>query len=91
MKRLDAFDIPEVDLVKIDTPGACQGSEGFELPILAGARRTLSRHHPRVLLEVHRSVVRDSREECVDLLETLGYSEFNYTTDMGRRAYLFCS
>ncbi len=83
VKRLDSYDIPEVDLVKIDT-------QGFELPILAGARRTLSRYHPRVLLELHTSVVRDSREKCVDLLRALGYSEFMSITDMGRSSYLLC-
>jgi len=90
MRRLDGFDIPEVDLVKIDTPGALERHEGFELPILAGAKRTLRTHHPRLLVELHRHLAEDSTEECRDLLKTLGYSEFTYITDMGRRAYLFC-
>jgi FkbM family methyltransferase len=44
MQALDDFDIPRIDLLKIDT-------EGFELPILLGAHKTLLRTKPVIVVE----------------------------------------
>jgi FkbM family methyltransferase len=83
VKRLDAYDIPEVHLIKIDT-------EGFEFPILRGARSTLKRDRPKVLLELHRPIVTDSKQKCMGLLQGIGYSEFTSIGEMGDE-FLFCS
>ena len=44
VRRLDGLDLPPPDLVKIDV-------EGHEAAVLAGARQTLRRHRPLVILE----------------------------------------
>ena len=48
VRRLDDFEIPELDLLKID-------AEGNELRILKGASHTLDRTRPILAVEVHRS------------------------------------
>lgn len=42
--RLDAFDIPDVDLIKIDV-------EGFETRVIAGAMELISRFKPMIMFE----------------------------------------
>jgi len=57
------------DLVKIDV-------EGYELPVLRGARRLLSETHPTLLLEIHPTRLQalgSSTAELFDLLAELGY------------------
>lgn len=44
MKTLDSFKLQNVDFIKIDT-------EGYELPILRGARATLLRCKPTIIVE----------------------------------------
>jgi FkbM family methyltransferase len=41
---LDEFDLPRVDLIKIDV-------EGMEMEVLAGAARSIERYHPIMLIE----------------------------------------
>jgi FkbM family methyltransferase len=41
---LDEFSLPRVDLIKIDV-------EGMEMEVLAGAARSIERHHPIMLIE----------------------------------------
>jgi len=41
---LDEFNLPRVDLIKIDV-------EGMEMEVLAGAARSIERHHPIMLIE----------------------------------------
>jgi FkbM family methyltransferase len=48
VRRLDEFEIPEVDVLKID-------AEGNELQILKGASQTIDRTRPILAIEVHRS------------------------------------
>ena len=46
MKTLDSFQFENVGLIKIDT-------EGYEFPVLLGAKETIERCKPRVIVEVH--------------------------------------
>ena len=57
------YDLPRVDLIKIDT-------EGSELPILRGAKRTLAQHRPRLIIEVHY----DEGDEVERLTRAAGYT-----------------
>ncbi|MEQ8398848.1 FkbM family methyltransferase [Thalassobaculum sp.] len=50
--RLDSLDLDRVDMIKIDV-------EGAEAAVLAGARATLERHRPIVLLDTHPSLGAD--------------------------------
>ena len=66
---LDAFvdehDLQRIDLIKIDV-------EGFEPEVLAGARRTLERFHPSVLLEFNSfTLIAYGNHNPRTLLETL--------------------
>jgi FkbM family methyltransferase len=44
VRPLDSYDWPAVGFIKIDV-------EGHELAVLAGAERTLAKHHPNLLIE----------------------------------------
>jgi FkbM family methyltransferase len=46
VRTLDSFRIRKVGLIKIDT-------EGYEVPILLGARETIRKWRPRLIIEVH--------------------------------------
>lgn len=65
---LDHFDLPNVDLIKVDV-------EGYELPVLYGARETLKRCKPIVVVEqrgfeeIHFGADRD---EALHWLESIG-------------------
>ena len=54
---------PVVHGIKIDV-------QGMELDALRGMRRLLSRHRPKIVLEIHRDV---SRDDVLALLESCGY------------------
>jgi FkbM family methyltransferase len=55
------------DLIKLDV-------EGAEVAVLEGARRTLSRYRPTILLATHG---REQERRCAEILTGLGY-EFSY-------------
>jgi FkbM family methyltransferase len=46
IRTLDSFNLKNVGLIKIDT-------EGYEVPILKGAERTIKENKPRLIIEVH--------------------------------------
>lgn len=43
---IDVMDVPNVDLIKIDV-------EGAEALVIAGARETISRNDPKLIIEIH--------------------------------------
>jgi FkbM family methyltransferase len=46
LRTLDSYELTNVSLIKIDV-------EGFEVKVLAGARQTLSRQRPAVIIEIN--------------------------------------
>jgi len=46
VKTLDSFKLQNIGLVKIDT-------EGFEVPVLMGAKKSILRNKPRLIIEIH--------------------------------------
>jgi FkbM family methyltransferase len=66
MKTIDLLtsQLPRVDMMKIDV-------EGSEMAVLRGAKRTLERFHPKLVIEVHGFAV--SNAEVMAHLEAYGY------------------
>jgi len=74
VKPLDGFAIPDVAFIKIDV-------EGHEVEVLAGARETIERCRPTVLIEVKNANVR-----AVDsYFQNLGYQKFTLADLVGVR------
>jgi len=48
VRSLDSLNIPNIGIIKIDT-------EGYETPILRGAKETIEKNKPRLIIEVHRA------------------------------------
>jgi hypothetical protein len=67
MRRLDDFAFDEVDFIKVDV-------EGFELQVLEGARETLARCRPIVIVEQKDFAGRYGGERygAAELLQSLG-------------------
>jgi len=70
IKRLDSLEIKDVDLIMIDT-------EGYELNVLRGAKKTIQKYKPVLVVEFHnRNLVMKFRYTLSTLeeyLERLGY------------------
>lgn len=69
LRTLDSYALPKIAFMKIDV-------EGFERQVLEGARQTIARDHPTMVIEVwpeHRAAV-------LPLLDQLGYTTTAVTT-----------
>jgi FkbM family methyltransferase len=72
LRRLDSLHLPEVGVLKIDT-------EGFEIPILQGAKQTIQRCKPRLIIEVHcqtgkaAQTFEQEKQRIEKILSSLGY------------------
>jgi FkbM family methyltransferase len=67
--------ISRIDLIKVDV-------EGSECALLEGARETLRRFQPRIVIEVNASTLQRSGKEPVDLLEQLRAANYGlYVSD----------
>ena len=54
------------DIIKIDV-------EGAEYDVLAGAKNTLEKYHPKILLATHDTHLAGVKDECIHFLEAMGY------------------
>ena len=66
MKTLDSYNFSKVDLVKIDV-------DGYEIPLLNGARETLTNNTPVINIEMKRRKRPHIVEKCEKILWELGY------------------
>jgi FkbM family methyltransferase len=67
--RLDSLALPRIDMVKIDV-------EGAEAAVLAGARESIARHRPVILLDTHPSLGADVAALRA-FADALGYDVFD--------------
>src|SRR5579862_4288338 len=68
LTTLDALDLRDVGFVKIDV-------EGHELAVLRGARSTLERWHPTLVVEIEEQLPGDRHvQEVLDTILALGYA-----------------
>jgi len=65
-RTLDSFGLTNLDFIKIDV-------DGFEVPLLNGARETLSKNNAVVNIEMKRDKRSHIVEKCESILKELGY------------------
>jgi FkbM family methyltransferase len=80
-KRLDEFELDNVDLIKIDV-------EGWELEVLQGAKQTIQRCYPVMMIEYtqgggreHKSMHTYDIQDYLNLIEELGYEQVGVVND----------
>ncbi len=72
-RRLDDYRFSDVTFIKIDV-------EGYELEVIEGARETLRRERPTLLVEIDEAHSKISREETISAIKRLGYDCFYVST-----------
>jgi len=65
VRALDSFNIQKVGLIKIDT-------EGYEVPVLLGAKETIRKWKPRLIIEVH-APYEEQVAKILNILKDYGY------------------
>lgn len=65
MVKIDAVNLPRLDFLKIDI-------EGMEIEALQGARETIEKHRPQLLVEK----IKSNEHELLSFLEQFGYRFF---------------
>ena len=76
VRTLNSFALKDVQFVKVDV-------EGSELEVLEGARETIQRDHPGLLLELLSGTYKDPLAVTREVCEKYGYSAF--VVDKGKR------
>ncbi|MGG5890435.1 FkbM family methyltransferase [Falsiroseomonas sp. HC035] len=77
-RRLDDLDLGEVGFIKIDV-------EGFELAVVEGARETLRRHRPNMVIEIEEKHTRRPIAELLGAVCAHGYQAFALDRGVLRR------
>ncbi len=73
VRKLDSLRLPNVGVIKIDT-------EGYETPILEGAKETIQKYKPRLVIEVHKQTGKaaqtfeEEKHRIQKILTALGYT-----------------
>jgi FkbM family methyltransferase len=80
MRTLDSFELPGADLLKVDV-------EGYELEVIRGAKKTLEKYHPVVMIEMHYWAGAESEAELFEILKGLGY-RLEYIDRYGKGMHL---
>ena len=65
-RTLDSFALTNVDFVKIDV-------DGFEIPLLNGAKDTLIKNNPVINIEMKNDKRSNIAQQCEHILKDLGY------------------
>ena len=65
-RTLDSFGLTNVDFVKIDV-------DGFEIPLLNGAKQTLIKNNPVINIEMKKDKRNNITQKCASILKDLGY------------------
>ena len=65
-RTLDSFGLTNVDFVKIDV-------DGFEIPLLNGAKQTLIKNNPVINIEMKKDKRNNITQQCAYILKDLGY------------------
>lgn len=65
VKSLDSFSFENVGLIKIDT-------EGYEIPVILGAKQTIQKRKPRLIIEVH-APFKEQKKKITTILRNLNY------------------
>ncbi len=73
VRKLDSLHLPNVGVIKIDT-------EGYETPILQGAKETIKKYKPSLVIEAHKQTGKaaqtfeEEKQKIEKILEALGYT-----------------
>ncbi len=77
VRKLDSMRLPEVGVIKIDT-------EGYETPILQGAREIITKYKPILIIEVHKQTGKaaknfeEEKQRIESILKNLHYNWIVY-------------
>jgi FkbM family methyltransferase len=66
IRTLDSYELPSIDLMKVDV-------EGYELDVLKGAKQTLARCRPTLMIEMHHWLGAMGEAELFNILIEAGY------------------